>query len=75
MTRGSVHHKGWPTSTLLRKPQRLGALPQRYAFTLDLKSRKLILEMSGNVLVSQGFYKPPGAATQVGKLTGDALAG
>ena len=48
--------------------------PQRFAFTLVLKSRKLILEMSGNVLVFKGFYKPPGAATQVGKLNGRCLA-
>jgi hypothetical protein len=50
-------------------------LPPRFALTLVLKSREPTLEVRGDFLAAKGCYKPPKAATQVGKLKGDALAG
>ena len=39
---------------------------------LVLKSREWTLEVRGDLLAAQDGYKPPKAATRVGKLKGDA---
>jgi hypothetical protein len=47
-------------------------LATKACLSLVLKSREWTLEVRGDFLAAQDGYKPPKAATQVGKLKGDA---
>jgi hypothetical protein len=46
-------------------------LATKACLSLVLKSREWTLEVRGDFLAAQNGYKPPKAATRVGKLKGD----